>query len=424
MIVGLKLNRGKELSKYSKIHTFTNPQYVYIPLVSGSDRNITVVVKKGDYVYKGSIVGKSKGNFRIPIHSSVSGIVVDFVEKNYLDGTLVKCVKIENDYKEQMQSTPNKKDKINRYSREDFIKVLQNCGVIGQGGAGFPTYVKYNTDKKIETLIINAVECEPYITADYALTLEHMEEILEAIDAVMEINGIREGIIAIKKSNSSLIKQFQNYLGTYPKIKVVGVNDIYPMGWERTLITKVKHVDYHKLPLEKGIVVNNISTMYAIYQALKYHYPLIERVVTFTGENLKKPQNVLVKVGTSFADVIDNLGGVNITKDCQIIAGGPMMGSLVEAGVVTANLNNVLVMLENKDEDVVRCMRCGKCTDVCPAHLSPVLIRDNIKNIKRLKQLKAHRCIECGLCSYICPSKLALRENVKEAKEKLRGEGK
>ena len=156
-----------------------------------------------------------------------------------------------------------------------------------------------------------------------------MEEILEAIDAVMEINGIKEGIIAIKKSNNSLIKQFQNYLGTYPKIKVVGVNDIYPMGWERTLITKVKHVDYHKLPLEKGIVVNNISTMYAIYQALKYRLPLIERVVTFTGENLKNPQNVRVRIGTSFNDVIENLGGVKVLEDSKTIAGGPMMGSLV-----------------------------------------------------------------------------------------------
>ena len=323
-----------------------------------------------------------------------------------------------------MQVKKVKKDKINRYSKEDFIKALQNCGIIGQGGAGFPTYVKYNTDKKIETLIVNAVECEPYITADYALILDKMEEILEAIDAVMEINGIKEGIIAIKKNNGNLIKQFQNYLGTYPKIKVVGVNDIYPMGWERTLISKVKHVDYHKLPLEKGIVVNNVSTMYSIYQALKYNIPLIERVVTFTGENLNNPQNVLVRVGTSFQDVIENIGGIKTASDLQIIAGGPMMGTRVADGVVTANLNNVLVITENKDNDITRCMRCGKCTDVCPAHLSPVLIRDNLKNVKRLKHLKAQRCIECGLCSYICPSKLALRENVKEAKEKLMEEGK
>lgn len=420
MIVGTKLDIGKELSKYNQIQTFVNPQYVYIPLVSGSDKNITVVVKKGDYVYKGSIIGKSKGNFRIPIHSSISGVVVDFVEKYYLDGTLVKCVKIENDFKEQEISKLEKKQKINRYSKDDFIKLIQKCGVIGMGGAGFPTYVKYNTNKKIETLIVNAVECEPYITADYVLAKEHMEDILEAIDAVVEINGIKEGIIAIKESNKELIKQFENYLGTYPRIKIAKVNNLYPMGWERTLITRIKHVDYRSLPLEKGIVVNNLSTMYAIYEALKYQKPVLERVVTFTGEGLKNPQNVLVRVGTLVSDVVKHIGGI-VKDDNQLVAGGPMTGHAIPEGqlVVTANLNCVLIGEKDTQEQVHNCIRCGKCTDICPAHLSPILIRDNLSKKEKLKKLKPLRCMECGLCSYICPSRIELREFVKEAKKRL-----
>lgn len=419
MIVGKKLDFGKELSKYNKVNTFLKPKYIYIPLVSGSDKNITIVAKKGDYVYKGSIVGKSKGNFRIPIYSSVSGIVLGYEEKSYLDGTKVKCIKIENDFKEQTLSNSRAVNKISKYSKEDFIKVLQECGVIGLGGAGFPTYVKYNTDKKIDTLIVNAVECEPYITSDYVLVNDKLEEVLEAMDAVIEINGIKEGIIAIKKSNSDLIKRFSNYLGTYPKIKVVGVDNIYPAGWERSIITKVKGVDYHSLPLEKGIVVNNVSTMYAIYEALKYHKPLVERIVTFTGEFLKSPQNVLVKNGTLVTDIIEYLGGT-INNDYLLIAGGPMMGSDIEDKdlVITANLNCVLLK-EPLEDIIVNCMRCGKCTNVCPAHLSPVLIKDNLDNVKKLCKLKAKRCIGCGLCSYVCPSKIRLRELVGEAKKKI-----
>ena len=419
MIVGKKLDFGKELSKYNKVNTFLKPKYIYIPLVSGSDKNITIVAKKGDYVYKGSIVGKSKGNFRIPIYSSVSGIVLGYEEKSYLDGTKVKCIKIENDFKEQTLSNSRAVNKISKYSKEDFIKVLQECGVIGLGGAGFPTYVKYNTDKKIDTLIVNAVECEPYITSDYVLVNDKLEEVLEAMDAVIEINGIKEGIIAIKKSNSDLIKRFSNYLGTYPKIKVVGVDNIYPAGWERSIITKVKGVDYHSLPLEKGIVVNNVSTMYAIYEALKYHKPLVERIVTFTGESLKSPQNVLVKNGTLVTDITEYLGGT-INNDYLLIAGGPMMGSDIEDKdlVITANLNCVLLK-EPLEDIIVNCMRCGKCTNVCPAHLSPVLIKDNLDNVKKLCKLKAKRCIGCGLCSYVCPSKIRLRELVGEAKKKI-----
>lgn len=419
MIVGKKLDFGKELSKYNKVNTFLKPKYIYIPLVSGSDKNITIVAKKGDYVYKGSIVGKSKGNFRIPIYSSVSGIVLGYEEKSYLDGTKVKCIKIENDFKEQTLSNSRAVNKISKYSKEDFIKVLQECGVIGLGGAGFPTYVKYNTDKKIDTLIVNAVECEPYITSDYILVNDKLEEVLEAMDAVIEINGIKEGIIAIKKSNSDLIKRFSNYLGTYPKIKVVGVDNIYPAGWERSIITKVKGIDYHSLPLEKGIVVNNVSTMYAIYEALKYHKPLVERIVTFTGESLKTSQNVLVKNGTLVTDIIEYLGGT-INNDYLLIAGGPMMGSDIEDKdlVITANLNCVLLK-EPLEDIIVNCMRCGKCTNVCPAHLSPVLIKDNLDNVKKLCKLKAKRCIGCGLCSYVCPSKIRLRELVGEAKKKI-----
>ena len=420
MITGTKIEAGKELTKSKKLGFFTRPKYIYIPLISGNDRDITTVVKKGDYIYKGSVVGKSKGAYRLPIHSSVSGTVLDFVQKKYIDGSLVKCIVIENDFKEKIEEKQVVRKNINDFSKEEFVKRLQDCGVVGMGGAGFPTYLKYNTSKKLKTLIVDAVECEPYITADVSLIKEKCEEILEVIDAIMEINGIKECFIGLKK-DSNIINLFENYLGTYPKIKLVVVPNVYPMGWERYLVKFIKKVNYKLLPLEKGIVVNNIFTIYSIYEALKYNKPVIERIVTFTGEMLKQPQNVYVKAGTSVKDVIESIGGYKRNKDVVIIAGGPMMGLSIEDDdfIITASLNCVMAIKESKQESVLNCFRCGKCVSICPSKLSPVLIKDNLKKTEGLRDLRPDKCIECGLCSFVCPSKINIRGCVKEAKKRV-----
>ncbi len=265
-----------------------------------------------------------------------------------------------------------------------------------------------------------------YITADYMMIKEKCEEILETIDAILEINNIKEGIIAIKKGNNTLKNVINNFIGTYLKIKLVEVPNIYPMGWERQLIKEIKKINYKNIPIEKGIVVNNASTIYAIYEALKYDKPLIERVVTFTGDMLKKPQNVLVKIGTPASEVIQSIDGYKRNKDIKFIAGGPMMGLSLSSDdlIVSSNLNCVLVVKDTPDTVPIECLRCGKCVNVCPAKLSPVLIKDRLNDIERLKELECYRCVECGLCSYICPSKINVREYVKKAKANVRKEDK
>ena len=422
MITGIKIPKRKKMSIKEKIGVYNKMKYVYIPLISGNDTNITVSVKKGDYVYKGTIIGKRKGNFRIPIHSSVSGTVIDYEEKYTSSGKKVKCVVIENDFLDALETEYENND-ITKYTKKQFLKTLQDCGIVGLGGSGFPTYVKYNIDKRINTLIINAVECEPYITADYVLLREKCEEILETIDAIREINNIDEAIIAIKNTNSELKEIIDNYIGTYLKIKVVEVPNLYPMGWEKNLVKYIKKTDYSKLPMEKGIIVNNVSTIYAIYEALKYKKPLTERIVTFTGENLKRPQNVMVKIGTPASEVIKKVGGLN-NKEVTYVTGGPMMGLEVPTDDVIINCNDncILVLNSVKQEKENACMRCGKCVENCPAKLSPVLIADALKNTQKLKKLEPNRCIECGLCSYICPAKINVREKIRQAKEKLRKE--
>ena len=422
MITGIKIPKRKKMSIKEKIGVYNKMKYVYIPLISGNDTNITISVKKGDYVYKGTIIGKRKGNFRIPIHSSVSGTVIDYEEKYTSSGKKIKCVVIENDFLDALETEYENND-ITKYTKKQFLKTIQDCGIVGLGGSGFPTYVKYNIDKRINTLIINAVECEPYITSDYVLIREKCEEILETIDAIREINNIDEAIIAIKNTNSELKEIIDNYIGTYLKLKVVEVPNLYPMGWEKNLVKYIKKTDYSKLPMEKGIIVNNVSTIYAIYEALKYKKPLTERIVTFTGENLKRPQNVLVRIGTPASEIIKKVGGLN-NKEVTFITGGPMMGVEVPTDDVVINCNdNCILVLDKITQDIENpCLRCGKCVENCPAKLSPVLIKDALNNTKTLKKLEPNRCVECGLCSYICPAKINVREKVRQAKEKLRKE--
>lgn len=413
---------SKKLTQ-DELIVFNKPSKVYIPLISGNDTDITALVKKGEYVYKGSIVAKRKGDFRIPIHSSVSGTVIDFVEKTSSYGEKVKCILIENDFKEKIEEKEFVKKDLNKYTKEEFIENIKENGIVGLGGAGFPTYVKYNTTKKIKTLIVNAVECEPYASADYYIASQKCEEILETIDAILEINKIDEAIIAIKKENVKLKEIFDNFIGTYLKIKIKLVPNSYPMGWERTLISEVTGKQYNKLPIEKGIIVNNISTIYAIYESMKYNKPLIEKVVTFSGEKLNKKCNVLVKIGTPIKEILDSLG---VVEKNVVISGGPMMGDIIDNEAVICNNQNCVLVLDKILSIPTKCLKCGKCVSVCPAKLSPILIMNcktkTDKEKAKLAKLHPERCVECGLCSYICPSKINVRETVKNKKEVLKGD--
>lgn len=418
VVIKVRVKIPKHNLTEKNLEIYNKPKKVYIPLISGNDTAITVLVSPGEYVYKGSMIGKTKGDFRIPIHSSVSGTVLDFEEHTCFNGTKVKCVVIENDFKEKIEQKITVKKDLNSYSFEEFIEVLKDSGIVGMGGAGFPTYIKYNTNQKKQTLIVNAVECEPYIMADATLASHKCEEILETIDAILEINHMQKAIIAIGKNNMALKEAFDNFIGTYLKIEIKIVPYVYAMGWERMLIKEVTGKEYDKLPIEQGIIVNNISTIYAMYEALKYHKPLIERIITFTGEGLKQPKNILVKIGTPLKEIMDSLG---LEKEAILVSGGPMMGVQVDEDMMISRNQNCILGIHFEKEQASECLKCGKCVNVCPAKLSPVLIMKNCKNKDKLKGLEPLKCIECGLCSYICPANLPVREFVKDAKETVKG---
>ena len=398
-MAGYKLPHHKHMSM-NELKSFLNPKDIYL---EQGDSKLLV----GDYVYKYQTIGH-KERFNVPIISSVSGTVVD-IKDGY--------IKIKNDLLEKTEKEIINRD-VSKIKKEEFLDIIEKAGIIGMGGAGFPTHMKYKTDKNIELLIVNAVECEPYITADYSIMNEKCNELLEGINNIIRINKINNAILAIKKTNVEVIKKFKEIIDKYPKIELRIVRDIYPMGWERTLIKEVTKKEYNILPIELGIVVNNISTIFAINNALKHDIPLVERIITITGENVKNPGNVMVKIGTSVNEILKFMGG--ILDDSVLIRRGPMKGvEINKTDYIKPQMNCILVLPKPKEENIINCLRCGKCVSACPANLAPVLIKE-CSDKEELIKLQVNKCISCGLCSYICPSRIDLRNIVNEKKEVIK----
>ena len=248
----------------------------------------------------------------------------------------------------------------------------------------------------------------------------YSEEILECIDSILEIMKIKKAYIVVKENSIEAIEKIKKYIGTYPNIELKLMPNMYPAGWERSIVEHILNKKYDKYPIEIGAIVSNVSTIYAIYEMLKYNRPLTERIITITGTGIKKPTNVKVKIGALLSEIIENIDGYKEIKNPLFIAGGPMMGTSLPTDelVVTKDLNCVLVI---DDVETVNypCINCGKCASVCPANIIPVLIMKNYNDEKKLKDLKPEKCIECGLCSYVCPSKIEVREFVRIAKGKV-----
>ena len=416
---GVTIKMDDKIKVKKEMLEFIKPQKIYIPLENKSGIKYKKLVNVGDYVFKGQVVAINE-SIDFPIHSSVSGYVVENESNELNTGKKVECIAIENDFKEKYQEKLGSIKEISNYSKEEFIELLKTSEITGLGGSDFPTFLKYNTDSKINYLLVNGVECEPYISCDKVVMSKYMEKILEAVDAILEIMKIKKAYIVVKSSNIESQKVINKYINTYPNIKLALMPDMYPAGWERNVVEVVLHKKYDKYPVEVGAIVSNVSTIYAIYEMLKYNTPLTERIITITGTGIRKPSNIKVKIGTKLSEIIENIEGYKDIKKPIFIAGGPMMGSSLPSDnlIVTKDLNCVLV-IDDIELTNYPCIKCGKCTNVCPVHLLPVMIMNNIGNEKKLKELMPQRCIECGLCSYICPSKIEVREYVRIAKGRV-----
>lgn len=404
----------KKISPTKKINDDVKMQIIYIPLESKMGYKYKENVRVMDYVCIGTVIGKSNV-CDIPLISTVSGVVVGFQEKYISNGKKVKCVVIENDFKEKYLNKVGKKKDITKYSKNEYVYMLRENGITGLAGSDFPTYIKYDTDKKVKYLIVDGAECEVYASADGALMMNYAEEILEGIDAIMEIMGIEKAYIAINERNEGIIKKILKYIYTYPNIKVYSLPDAYPNGYERYLVSEILGLTYDRLPIEVGVINENVSTIYAIYEMLKYHKPLTERIVTLAGEGVKNPCNYKLKIGTNLSELLMKTNNFKKIKNPILIAGGAMMGKSIASDdfIITKDVNCVLLLEENQ-EKVYPCIKCGKCSEVCPVGIIPSKILDDPK---RALDFKINKCVSCGLCSYVCPSKIEVRDEI----NKIRG---
>ena len=410
----------KELSEHKDIIEVKPGKNILIPLFANHSQNFEVLVKEGDFVSVGTKLAICNERMTVPIYSSVSGVVKEIKKVMHSSLKPVAHIVIEPDGKQETISAFAPMD-YEKASKEELVTFMMNAGIVGCGGACFPTYMKYRNVKGIEKLIINAVECEPFITADYKMIESNAEEMLLGIRAMKKMADAKEALIAIKTSHPELIAIVQKACENDADIHVAPVPDVYPMGWERVLVRELMHKEYEKLPAEVGAVVNNATTAIAFARALTKGMPIVDKVVTVSGDGVKEPVNVHVAIGTPVHEVIAACGGYTADQ-VHLIAGGPMMGkTIVNDQWVVDRATNAITVLATKPFDSVACLRCGRCSDHCPAGLQPVRIAQAVKlgDKDAMKKRGALDCIECGLCTYICPSRLDVTENVRKAKRTL-----
>lgn len=415
-----RLKGHKDLTKHVDLVGVNATEKVYIPLVNMNSTAFEIHVKEGDQVKIGTKLATRNDNFIVPLFSSVSGVVGKVVNVMHSSLKPMPHLEIINDGKNERIRSFEPID-YETATREELVAFTKDAGIVGCGGAGFPTYFKYQTAKNVESVLINGVECEPYITADFLMMLKYAKELVVGAKLMKKMADAKEAVIAIKAYNTEVIELVKTQLSGVSDIRVVEVPDAYPMGWERTLVFQVYGKRYDRLPGEIGLVVNNATTAIAAARAVLYGEAIVDKIVTFSGDGLVKTANVQVPVGVRIADVVKTLGGYS-KEDVLLIAGGPMMGrTIVNDQFVVTTYTNAITILETKPIDDVACLRCGRCTDHCPAFIQPVRIRqaEKANSIEAMMVQDVMKCIECGLCTYVCPSKLDVTESVRRAKRRV-----
>lgn len=414
----------KGLTDFSDVKELMPEKEVYIPLFAGNNSVVDILVKEGDHVKVGTKLADTKSAFPVPLYSSVSGIYKGTTKRPHNSLKPQQHMVIELDKVQESQQAFEPLD-WTKASHDEMVEFVKNAGIIGQGGAGFPTYVKYLKVDGINTLVINAVECEPYITADYKCIMDYVETFIHGVRILQRMADVQTVLIGVKKTHPDLIETIRKEIDRENAggIEVRAVPDVYPMGGERTLIRTLLKREYDRLPSECGVIVNNANTAILVARAFEKGEALSKKYVTISGEGMKYPNNVLVPVGMSVAEIIKQLGGV-VEKDgsLKLIAGGPMMGkTMVSDQIVIDRAMNAITVLKNVDLPAMTCMRCGNCTSHCPIGLQPVRIANAVKanDTEEMEKRGAMLCIECGLCTYVCPSHIQVTENVRKAKRTL-----
>ena len=421
----VRLEDHKQDTENKPIETLPLAAKAYIPLSQHIGKICSPLVKIGDSVEVGQKIADVQAHVYAPIHASISGKVVSIQDWPHPVLGQNKAIVIENDRLERAQNARAGKtqSEIDNLTPEQIRNIVLEAGIVGMGGASFPAHIKLNPPKPVDTLIINGAECEPYLTGDYRLMVEKTKEILLGINLVAKCLGIKKIYIAIEDNKPQAVEKFTaNSLQFTVKV----LKSAYPQGGEKQLIKNIiaKEVPQGKLPFDIGVVVHNVATVYAIYEAVYLGKPLYERVVTVTGSCLSHPKNLLVRIGTPIKELIDFCAPVK-EEPVKIIIGGPMMGIAQFSDETPVIKSTTGILLLSKKEvplyEELPCIRCGACVRECPVYLMPTLI--NLSSQKgfwpQAKLYGALDCIECGICNYVCPSKIRLVHSIKRAKLEL-----
>lgn len=417
---------GKKELKSLPIEHYLNADYLYYPVTSSRCPVGETCVVGGQFVKVGEQIGTRKGAFfEQPIHATVSGEIVG--NENHIDqsGKLVDCLIIKNDKKYELHEDLKERseEEIDALTKDEYVDIFKNAGLVGLGGSAFPTYIKFQTDNKIDVVFANGIECEPYLISDYGIMMAEPSKIIQGLIYAMKASGAKKGIIAIKKKYTEIeerigfcLRQFSQY-----DIEIVKVGNHYPQGWELQMIKNASGISIPQGEIlsKYGVLNFNVSTLVSIYEAVKHRLPVMERLFTISGDGVHN-KNFRARIGTLVSNLIEIAGGYkDLDKNKVLILGGPMMGVNVSQDDIVMTHTTTSLIINNAEVFVEEpCIHCASCVYSCPVDIQPTQIMSAYKSKDKdiIQTLNVNKCIECGLCSYVCPSKIHLTEYMRLAK--------
>ena len=423
---GIHPYEGKELSKDHPIEKYLPKGDLVYPLSQHIGAPSVPCVKKGDTVLAGQKIADAGGFVSVPLHASVSGTVKGIEKHLNATGSMVDCIVIENDH--QYQEVEYQDARLEDLTKEEILNRIKEGGVVGMGGAGFPTHVKLapKDPSKIEYILVNGAECEPYITSDYRRMIEEPEKVVKGLQVILTLFDSAKGYICIEDNKPDCIAKMKELVKDIDRIEVKEVMTKYPQGGERTLIYAAtgREINSSMLPADVGCVVDNVETVISVYKAVILGRPVNSRVVTMSGDGIKEPKNLLVLSGTDMSELVDAAGGLK-AKIANAISGGPMMGfALYDLHVPCTKTTSAFLFLEHDavseaQEIQTACINCGRCVSVCPGHVLPARLAKLAErgDMAGFEAMDGMECCECGCCSYICPAKRPLTQSIKSMRK-------
>ncbi len=416
---------GKDLSKDKPIKAILPKGEVVYPLAQHIGAPAVAIVKKGDKVLAGQKIAEASGFVSVPVHATVSGTVKAIEPRRVVTGDMIMSIIVENDdLYEETEYLPVKP--LEEMTKAEVVERIKEAGIVGMGGAGFPTFIKMSPKEpeKIEYVIANCAECEPYLTSDYRRMLEEPEKLVGGLKVLLSLFDNARGILAIEDNKQDCIDLLKELTKDEPRISVKALKTKYPQGAERQLIyaTTGRMIDSTMLPADVGCIVSNVDTIITVNRAITKGKPMMYRVVTVTGDAIANPRNFIVRIGTSYSQLVEEAGGFK-EKPVKIISGGPMMGfALFDTNIPITKTASALLCLTKDEVSMMEpsvCINCGKCVEVCPGRVLPRKLADYAEqgNEEAFLKYNGMECCECGCCSFVCPAKRHLTQSIKSMRK-------